>query len=78
MNRLRQLDAVVLVDADKRVTRPRRCTVAALVRRQEPDHRCEFLGMLRRGRSRSRPLRRSPEFTTYSNEAKLFSERSNT
>jgi hypothetical protein len=26
----------------------------------------------------SQPLRRSPEFTTYSNEAKLLSERSNT
>src|SRR3954449_4640822 len=58
-----QLDAVVLVDTDQCVTGRGRCPMTALVSRQEPDHRCEFLRMLReegRGLDRFGTHRSSP------------------
>src|SRR4051812_42447974 len=65
-----QLDAVVLVDTDQCVTGRSRCPMTALVSCQEPDHRCEFLRMLReegRGLDRFGTHRSSPPIRTKRN-----------
>ena len=72
-----QVDAVVRVDTDECVAWRSRGAMVALVSRQELDHRCELLWMLGeegRGLDRVGAHRRS---SPYSNEAKLFLERSN-